>query len=119
MNESGRALGEAANFYKIPVERVIVLHDDLDLDPGVVDIKQGGGHGGHNGLKSIDAHIGKDYWRVRLGIGHPVKLLGLGPIPKDQKDAWVDRVLDRVENLIPDMVQGRSPKIRGELSVND
>jgi len=71
MNLSGESVGEAMRFHKLAPENVIVFHDDLDLLPGQVKIKQGGGAGGHNGLKSIDAHIGKDYWRVRLGIGHP------------------------------------------------
>jgi len=71
MNESGRSVGEAIRFFKIPPENVIVLHDELDLPPGKVRVKIGGGHGGNNGLRSIDAHIGKNYHRVRLGIGHP------------------------------------------------
>lgn len=71
MNESGRSLQAAMTFFKIPPEKVIVLHDELDLPTGHIRIKQAGGHGGHNGLRSIDAAIGKDYWRVRIGIGHP------------------------------------------------
>lgn len=71
MNRSGDSVGAAASFYKIPPENIIVLHDELDLAPGKVRVKQGGGHGGHNGLRSIDPVVGKDYFRVRLGIGHP------------------------------------------------
>jgi PTH1 family peptidyl-tRNA hydrolase len=71
MNESGRAVGEAMRFYKLPVGDVIAVHDELDLKPGVVRVKTGGGNAGHNGLKSISAYIGNDYMRVRLGIGHP------------------------------------------------
>ncbi len=71
MNESGRSVGEAARFFKIPAEDIIVLHDELDLPLAKVRVKKGGGHGGNNGLRSIDAHMGKDYRRVRLGIGHP------------------------------------------------
>ncbi len=71
MNESGRAVGEALRFYKLDPADVIVIYDELDLAPTRLKVKQGGGHGGHNGLRSIDAHIGKDYWRVRIGIGHP------------------------------------------------
>ena len=68
MNESGVSVRKAADFYKIPPEKIIVFHDELDIDPGRVKVKQGGGTGGHNGLKSIDAHLkDKDYWRVRLG----------------------------------------------------
>ncbi len=71
MNLSGESAGELAHFYKIAPAQVIVLHDELDLLPGKLRVKTGGGHGGHNGLKSLDAHIGKEYHRVRLGIGHP------------------------------------------------
>lgn len=71
MNASGEAVGEAARFFKLAPERVIVLHDDLDLAPGRVKVKLGGGNAGHNGLRSIDAHLGNGFWRVRLGIGHP------------------------------------------------
>lgn len=71
MNRSGIAVAEFTSFFKIPLEDVIVIHDELDLEFGHLKVKQGGGHGGHNGLKSVDAHIGKDYWRLRIGIGHP------------------------------------------------
>ena len=71
MNESGRAVGEAARFFKLAPEDVVVLHDELDLAFRRVRIKQGGGHAGHNGLRSIDAHLGNNYARIRLGIGHP------------------------------------------------
>ncbi len=72
MNESGRSVTEACKFYKISPDRVIVFHDELDLAPGEVRLKKGGGTAGHNGLKSIQAHLGTpDFWRVRIGIGHP------------------------------------------------
>lgn len=71
MNESGRSVGAAARFYKIDPDHIAVLHDDLDLAFTKIKIKTGGGHGGHNGLRSIDAHMGKEYKRIRLGIGHP------------------------------------------------
>lgn len=71
MNESGRSVGIAARFYKLPCAKVIVFHDELDLAAGKVRVKKGGGAAGHNGLRSIDAHLGRDYWRIRLGIGHP------------------------------------------------
>ncbi|NQZ13355.1 MAG: aminoacyl-tRNA hydrolase [Alphaproteobacteria bacterium] len=72
MNESGQSIGKCAKFYKIPPERVVVFYDELDLPPCKVKVKQGGGSGGHNGIKSTDRHLpSKDYWRVRLGIGHP------------------------------------------------
>ncbi|MBM3550275.1 MAG: aminoacyl-tRNA hydrolase [Alphaproteobacteria bacterium] len=71
MNESGRSVGEAARFHKIGPDEIVVIHDELDLAPGKCRIKTGGGVAGHNGLRSITAHIGNDYKRVRLGIGHP------------------------------------------------
>ena len=71
MNESGRSVGEAARFLKIEPKDIVVFHDELDLPPGKVRVKTGGGNAGHNGLKSISAHIGNDYRRVRIGIGHP------------------------------------------------
>jgi peptidyl-tRNA hydrolase, PTH1 family len=71
MNLSGESIGACARFYKIPVENMIVLHDELDIPLATVKVKQGGGAAGHNGLKSIDQHLDKNYWRVRLGIGHP------------------------------------------------
>ena len=71
MNESGRAVGEAARFYKITPADVVVIHDELDLAPGKTRIKAGGGSAGHNGLRSVTAHIGNDYRRLRIGIGHP------------------------------------------------
>ena len=72
MNVSGRSIGALAQFYKIAPAEILVVHDDLDLPPGVARLKLGGGHGGHNGLKDIIAHLGaRDFWRLRLGIGHP------------------------------------------------
>lgn len=71
MNESGRAVGEAVRFYKLKPADVLVIHDELDLNPGKIRLKTGGGSGGHGGLKSISAHIGEAYQRLRIGIGHP------------------------------------------------
>lgn len=71
MNRSGEAVGEAARFFKLTPEQIIVFHDELDLAPGKLRVKKGGGNAGHNGLRSIASHIGNDFWRVRLGIGRP------------------------------------------------
>ncbi|GGF46821.1 peptidyl-tRNA hydrolase [Azorhizobium oxalatiphilum] len=94
MNESGRAVAEAAKFYKIPLERIIVFHDELDLPPAKIRVKKGGGNAGHNGLRSITAQCGNDYWRVRLGIGHPgdkalVHSYVLNDFGKAERE-WVD-----------------------------
>ena len=94
MNESGRAVGEAAHFYKLALSDIVVLHDEVDLPPGKVRVKAGGGIAGHNGLRSISAHVGNDYRRVRIGVGHPgVKEMVHGHVLGDFSKAereWVD-----------------------------
>lgn len=94
MNESGRAVGEALRFYKLGTEALSVFHDELDLAPFKVKVKQGGGHAGHNGLRSIDQHCGAEFRRIRLGIGHPGhkdRVTGhvLGNFAKDEQDDLV------------------------------
>ena len=71
MNKSGLSVKQLSQFYKIPVESILVVHDELDIPAGNVLLKRAGGHGGHNGLRDIHAHVGKTYWRLRLGISHP------------------------------------------------
>ena len=71
MNDSGRSVAAAMRFYKLAPAQVIAIHDEVDLTPGRCKVKLGGGNAGHNGLRSLDSHIGRDYWRVRLGVGHP------------------------------------------------
>ncbi|MBA4740999.1 MAG: aminoacyl-tRNA hydrolase [Burkholderiales bacterium] len=71
MNESGRSVQSMCSFYGIEVSDILVVHDDLDLEPGVVKLKQGGGHGGHNGIRDIGLHLGLNFWRLRIGVGHP------------------------------------------------
>lgn len=108
MNLSGQAVGEAVRFFKLSPGNVIVFHDDLDLAAGKVRVKQGGGHGGHNGLRSIDAHIGKEYWRVRLGIGHPGHKDRVSPyVLSDfaKSDAiWLDGLMDAIGETAPTLV---------------
>ncbi len=100
MNESGRALGAVLRYYKIEPERLFVFHDELDLAPGKVRVKRGGGSAGHNGLNSATAHIGADYWRVRMGIGHPGdKDLVHGYVLSDFSKAealWLEKLVDAV-----------------------
>jgi PTH1 family peptidyl-tRNA hydrolase len=110
MNESGRSVGEAMRFYKLEPEAVLVFHDDLDLRPGKVKVKRGGGHAGHNGLRSLDAHIGRDYRRVRLGIGHPghkdqVHPYVLRDFPKAE-EPLVAKVVDAVAGEIGRLIAG-------------
>lgn len=95
MNESGRSVGEAMRFYKLGMDALVVFHDELDLAPFKVKVKQGGGTAGHNGLRSIDKHLGPDFLRVRLGIGHPGhkdRVTGhvLGNFAKSEQDDLVD-----------------------------
>ncbi len=95
MNESGRAVGEAMRFYKLGQDALTVFHDELDLAPFKVKVKQGGGTAGHNGLRSIDQHLGADFQRVRLGIGHPghkdrVTGYVLGNFAKAEQDDLVE-----------------------------
>ena len=111
MNESGRAVGEASRFYKLDPSTVFVFHDELDLKPGKIKVKQGGGAGGHNGLKSVDAHIGKNYWRVRLGIGHPgdkERVLGwvLQDFPKADKSSWLPKLVEAAADEADRLVAG-------------
>jgi PTH1 family peptidyl-tRNA hydrolase len=100
MNESGQSIGEVLRFYKEDVSSLVVLYDELDLAPGKLRIKTGGGSGGHNGIKSIDRHCGQDYRRVRLGIGHPGhrdRVTGhvLGDFSKADQD-WLVPLLEAV-----------------------
>jgi len=101
MNESGESVQPAAAFYKIPPERITAFHDELDLVPGKVRVKRGGGAAGHNGLRSMDRRLGTpEYWRVRLGIGHPgsrERVTGhvLGDFARADQ-AWLDRLLDEL-----------------------
>jgi PTH1 family peptidyl-tRNA hydrolase len=112
MNASGESVQEATAFYKLPVEAITALHDELDLVPGKVRVKKGGGAAGHNGLRSMDRMLGtQDYWRVRLGIGHPgskERVLGhvLGNFGKDDT-AWLTTTLDAVADAAPMLVQGK------------
>ncbi len=110
MNESGRAVGEAARFYKLPPEDIVVFHDELDLAPGKVRVKCGGGHAGHNGLRSIQAHIGPNFRRVRLGIGHPGrKDLAQRYVLHDFASSdkiWLEPLLDAVGAFAGLLVEG-------------
>ncbi len=110
MNNSGRAVGEAVRFYKIAPQDVIVIHDELDLPPGKMRVKSGGGHAGHNGLRSIIAHIGKDFHRVRMGIGHPgdkaqVSAYVLHDFAKAEK-AWLEPLIEAVAEHAPLLARG-------------
>jgi len=121
MNLSGQSVGTAARFLKVTLGHVVVIHDELDLDPGRVRVKTGGGSGGHNGLKSIDAHLGRDYRRVRLGIGHPgdknlVTPYVLHPFAKADQD-WLQPLLDAVADNFPALVTGDDAGFMNKVTV--
>lgn len=111
MNLSGRSVAALANFYKIPAEAILVIHDELDLPPGVAKLKIGGGHGGHNGLKDISAKLGTaDFWRLRLGIGHPgdrnevVNYVLDPPMPGEMP--LIEQSMDASATLLPLLLAG-------------
>lgn len=110
MNLSGKSVQPAAAFFKIKPENIVVFYDELDLNPGKVRIKKGGGSGGHNGIKSIDNVLGnKDYWRVRVGIGHPgdknrVSGYVLSDFGQDDQP-WLERVLPDLAKNAPSLVK--------------
>jgi len=113
MNQSGRSVGAAMRYFRLTPEQVIVFHDDIDLAPGKVRVKQGGGNGGHNGLRDIDAHIGRDYRRVRLGVGHPgdpdrVEGYVLKDFSRSDRD-WLAQLMDAVADAVPLLVAGDEP----------
>jgi PTH1 family peptidyl-tRNA hydrolase len=116
MNESGRSVREAVRFYKLDLADVIVFHDELDLIPGKVRVKAGGGVAGHNGLRSITAHIGNDYVRVRIGIGHPgskelVTHWVLNNFVKSDRD-WLEPLLAAIAKAAPELAEGANDKFQ-------
>lgn len=121
MNLSGQAVGEALRFYKLEPENLIVLYDELDLAPGKLRVKKGGGAGGHNGIKSIDAHCGKDYRRVRIGIGHPgdkgrVNAHVLSDFAKADHE-WLEPMLDAVAEHIALLAEGDDSGFMNKVSL--
>ena len=113
MNLSGQAVGEALRFYKLDAGDLIVFHDELDLAPGKIRLKQGGGHAGHNGLRSIHAHVGPDYQRLRLGIGHPghkdrVAAYVLSDFAKADQD-WLADLLAGISDGADKLAAGDGP----------
>ncbi|MEO0749131.1 MAG: aminoacyl-tRNA hydrolase [Pseudomonadota bacterium] len=121
MNTSGQPVGEAMRFYKLDPQDVIVFHDELDLAPGKCRVKQGGGHAGHNGLRSLHQHIGESYGRVRLGIGHPghkdrVSGYVLSDFAKSEQD-WLDDLLRGISDGAADLAAGRNDKFLNAVSL--
>jgi PTH1 family peptidyl-tRNA hydrolase len=120
MNESGRAAGEAMRFYKLDESDVVVFHDELDLAPGKLRVKAGGGVAGHNGLKSLTAHLGNDYIRVRIGIGHPgqrERVVGyvLRNFAKADED-WLEPLLGAIAEAAPYLADGAYDKFQSQVA---
>ena len=122
MNGSGESVQPAAAFFKLPPEAITAFHDELDLAPGKVRVKRGGGAAGHNGLRSMDRHLGTpDYWRVRLGIGHPGhkdRVTGhvLGDFSKDDAK-WLPELLDAVADAAPILAEGQAEAFMSKVAL--
>jgi PTH1 family peptidyl-tRNA hydrolase len=119
MNESGRAVAEAAQFYKLSAGDITVFHDEIELPPGKVRVKVGGGIAGHNGLRSITAHVGNDYRRVRIGVGHPgakdlVEHYVLSDFAKSGR-GWVEALIDILADHVELLVRGQDASFQNKV----
>ena len=119
MNDTGRAVAEAVHFYKLGVDRVAVFHDEIDLAPAKVRVKTGGGVAGHNGLRSISAHIGNDYRRIRIGVGHPgVKKIVYAHVLSDfakSERPWVEALCAIVADNAELLVKGQDSSFQNKV----
>ena len=119
MNESGRAVAEAANFYKLGIGDIMVFHDEIELPPGKVRLKIGGGNAGHNGLRSISEYLGNDYRRVRIGVGHPgVKELVHNHVLSDfakSERAWVKALCEIIADNAPLLATGQDASFQNKV----
>jgi PTH1 family peptidyl-tRNA hydrolase len=121
MNASGESVLAAMSFYKLDPGEIVVIHDELDLRPGKVRVKRGGGNAGHNGLRSIDAMIGADYWRIRIGIGHPgikelVHPYVLQNFSAEEMRGWVVPLVDAVAETLPWLLDGAPDAFMSEVA---
>lgn len=121
MNLSGEAVGEAMRFYKLTPANIVAIYDELDLPPGRTRLKTAGGHGGHNGIKSLDAHCGKDYRRLRIGIGHPgnkelVHGHVLGDFTKSDK-VWLEPLMDAIADNAGMLIKGEDSQLMNKLTL--
>jgi len=112
MNVSGRSVGALAKFFKIEPAQILVVHDELDLSPGIAKFKLGGGHGGHNGLKDIIVHLGtKEFWRLRLGIGHPGERSEVSNYvlntPRKEEQGLIDTAMQQAQDVAPLIIEGK------------
>jgi PTH1 family peptidyl-tRNA hydrolase len=121
MNDSGRAVGAALRFYKLDPAALVVIHDEIDLVFGKLRVKRNGGNAGHNGLRSLDAHIGPDYWRVRVGVGHPgerhlVMPFLLHDFGKEES-AFVGRMVEAIAEALPLLIAGDEGQFMNRVAV--
>ncbi len=119
MNRSGMSVKQLSSFFKIPSEQILIVHDELDIAPGTLRLKSGGGHGGHNGLRDLHAQIGKDYWRLRVGIGHPGAANKVADYvlsrPSVADEAEIERSIDLAADEIEGIVLGDMQKVMNTL----
>jgi PTH1 family peptidyl-tRNA hydrolase len=119
MNESGRAVAEAANFYKLGPGNIVVFHDEVELPPGKVRLKRGGGNAGHNGLRSLSEHVGNEYHRVRFGVGRPddknlMERYVLQDFAKSEWP-WVEAVCDIVADNVALLIEGKDSTFQNKV----
>jgi PTH1 family peptidyl-tRNA hydrolase len=114
MNNSGGPTAAMAKFYRVAPSEMLVVHDEIDLPPGIARLKYGGGHGGHNGLRDVIAHLGADFWRLRLGVGHPgSKDLVIGSVldrPTTAEQEAIEGAVSRSLDIIPDLLRSGAEK---------
>ena len=114
MNRSGAPVIEFANFYRIAPAEILIVHDEIDLPPGTARLKYGGGHAGHNGLRDVMAHLGPDFWRLRLGVGHPgVKEEVIDAVldrPTADEQRAIDAALTRALEVMPELLAGETQR---------
>jgi PTH1 family peptidyl-tRNA hydrolase len=119
MNNSGGPIASVAKFYRVSPPEILVVHDEIDLPPGIARLKKGGGHGGHNGLRDVIAHIGADFWRLRLGVGHPgAKELVIGSVldrPTGAEQQAIDEALSRSLEIVPELLRSGAERAMHKL----
>jgi PTH1 family peptidyl-tRNA hydrolase len=119
MNNSGGPIEAVVNFYRITPPEILVVQDEIDLPPGVAKLKQGGGHGGHNGLRDVIARIGPDFWRLRLGVGHPgSKDLVIGSVldrPTASEQTAIEEAMSRSLEMVPELLRSGAEKAMHKL----
>tara|TARA_Y100001936_G_C15836097_1_gene539410 strand:- start:19 stop:612 length:594 start_codon:yes stop_codon:yes gene_type:complete len=121
MNNSGESIIQAIRFFKLVPSQIFVFYDDLDLSPGKCRIQLGGGTGGHNGLRNIEKHIGPDYWRVRIGIGHPgrkelVLAHVLNDFSEQERNGWVENMLDAMTEHLNLLIKGDTNSLMSKIA---